>query len=266
MDMKLTTSADKELNTISALLYGVSGIGKTTSLKTLPVEGTLICCERSRGVGPLRHCDPPYSVIRFGNWEDVRKLYTAFALPDEIEDAKLKAKVKATRLLVIDSLSEISDLCAQHIVQVSRPELVKERTDGKRDTPENTYADKMTMEDYGLYQLRILNTIQFFAQLPVHVVFTCRERWTTDKLGNDRKGMPNLLGRQAPHECPAYFDEVLHMENFADEDGVQRRVWRTFETDEGYAKDSSGLLAPFEETDWTALFTKILTDTKGETK
>ena len=264
--MKLTTSADKELNTVSVLLYGVSGIGKTTSLKTLPADRTLICCERSRGVGPLRHCDPPYSIVRFGDWQDVRDLYAAFALPGEIKDAELKALVQDTRLLVVDSLSEISDLCAQHIVQVSRPEMLLERTSGKRDTPEKTYADKMTLEDYGLYALRISNTIQLFTQLPVHVVFTCRERSTTDKMGNDRKGMPNLLGKQAPHDCPAYFDEVLHMENFADEDGVQRRVWRTFETDEGYAKDSSGLLDPFEETDWTALFTKILTDTKGEKK
>ena len=41
--MRLLTTEDKALHHIRALVHGDSGIGKTTSLRTLPAENTLFC-------------------------------------------------------------------------------------------------------------------------------------------------------------------------------------------------------------------------------
>ncbi|KKK51151.1 hypothetical protein LCGC14_3117820, partial [marine sediment metagenome] len=39
--MKLRSTSDEELTKITALVIGTSGIGKTTSLGTLPEKGTV---------------------------------------------------------------------------------------------------------------------------------------------------------------------------------------------------------------------------------
>lgn len=262
--MKLTTSSDKELNTISALVYGDSGIGKTTSLKTLPVDRTLIACSE-RSLLPLRHHD--YKVVQIETWDDVRELNAAIRDPDSVDDKKLQAHIKAATVLVVDSLSEVSEMCAKHILYVDRPVLTKERTGDKRTTPEKTYADKLTLEDFGIYRNRILNMVSAFTHLPATVIFTCLADAHRNKDGNERYRTPNLPGK-AGREVAAHFDLVLHMEDQNDDQGNEQRVWRTLHGDDIIAKDASGVLDPFEPPDWTALFTKILADTntKGKTK
>ena len=113
------------------------------------------------------------------------------------------------------------------------------------------------MEDWGLYKTRILNMINHFCHLPLHIIVTCRAKWSEDKQGRSVLRTPNLSGKSA-YECAAYFDEVLHMEANEGEDGKPGRVWRTFNDGRVIAKDASGILDPLEETNWTKLFTKIL--------
>jgi hypothetical protein len=260
--MKLTTSSDKELNTISALLYGDSGIGKTTSLKTLPVDRTLIACGE-RSLLPLRHHD--YKVAQIETWDDVRNLNAAIRNPDSVEDKALKTMIQKATVLVVDSLSEVSEMCAKHILYVDRPVLTKERTGDKRTTPEKTYADKLTLEDFGIYRNRILNMVSAFTHLPLTVIFTCLADAHRNKDGNERYRTPNLPGK-AGREVAAHFDIVLHMEDQDDGQGKEHRVWRTFHGDDIIAKDASGALDLFEPPNWTDLFTKILSNEKGETK
>jgi hypothetical protein len=95
-----------------------------------------------------------------------------------------------------------------------------------------------------------------------HVIFTCLSDWRKNKDDRDVFRVPNLSGKSA-HECPAYFDLVLHME--ADEADDTRRVWRTFNDGRIIAKDASGVLDPFEEPNWTNVFKKILGTTPKKT-
>lgn len=249
--MKLTSTKDQSLNTIKALVHGDSGLGKTTSIKTLPADRTIIA-NAERGTIPLRHED--YIVLSIDNWDDVRKLLMLFLNPKGCgEDAEC---LDGKDVLFVDSVSKIGELCIQHIVQVDRKVLVKERTSGKRDTPESVYEDQMTMEDWGLYRTRMKNMLSAFCGLPVHVIMTALSGWAQDKNGSSVYRTPALNGKLA-YECPAYFDLVLHMESQGTGED-ETRVWRTFNDGETIAKDASGVLDRYEEANWSKLFAKIL--------
>ncbi len=249
--MKLTTTKDRALTTISALLHGDSGCGKTSSCLTLPSDKTLIAVGE-RGTLPLR--SKSYPVLQFKSWDDLQDIGRMFAYPEKIEDPEIKAAIQKTRVLFIDSLSECSDLCMRNIITVERKALLSERSGGKQDRPKNAYEELMSMEDWGLYRARMLKMIGHFTHLPINVIFTCRSAWSKDKQGGDVFRTPNLSGKAAL-ECPAHFDLVLYMQAGPEEGS---RVWRTFNDGSIVCKDSSGVLDLYEETNWTKLFTKIL--------
>lgn len=259
--MKLLKSSDTGLSYIRALVHGDSGIGKTTSLGTLPEDGTIIAVGE-RGLIPLRTRN--YAVWPFKSWNDLRDLYAQFATPDAIKDEETKAIVQGCRVLAIDSLSEVSDLCMKHIITEDRPDLIAERTAGKRATPKGVYADLMQLEDWNLYYQRIMSLLSSLCHLPCHIICTILSRWSKDGQGGDRQCLPGLAGQRAPPECPKLFDLVLHMQAATSEDGKPTRQWCTFHNGVVYAKDSSGLLDPYEPANWTAVCRKILS--KGDSK
>ena len=254
--MKVTSVDDVALQTISALVHGDSGIGKTTSLKTLPPEKTILAVSE-RSLIPLRGMKF-LSVLQLETWDDTRELYAAFNRDNET--------ILQCKVLAIDSLSEISDMCVRHIVHVDRKRLVSSRTGGKSDVPQGIYEEQMGMEDWGLYRTRMTNFISALTHLPVHVIMTCLSAWSKDKDGGDTLRTPNLSGKVS-RECAAHFDLVLYMEARKDTDGNPARVWRTFNDGRSIAKDASGKLDPYEETNWTKLYAKILNGgTKNESR
>lgn len=260
--MKLKSTKDSELSLVRAIVYGDTGVGKTTSLGTLPQDKTLICVGE-RGLVPLRKLK--YSVLQFGAWDDLRTILHHFLHPDEIEEKDTQAAVKKARIVAIDSLSEISELCIRQIIEVDRKKLIAERTSNKRDTPEKIYEDQMTIDDWGTYKTRMLNLISAFGHLPVHVIFTCRANWPTDKNGNPTRRVPGLYGKSA-NECGGYVGLLLYMDATKDTEGKDVRVWQTAKSEFVSAKDESGALDPFEETNWMTIFEKIIGTKKEEKK
>lgn len=256
--MKLTTSDDQSLNTISVLLHGDSGAGKTTSIGTLPVDRTVVAFCGEHDLIPLRR--KKYSVLSIDAWEDTKTLYHLFASPNREELKLLLPGVQGKNILVIDSLSQISELCIKHIVTVDRPSLLTKRT-GKQDaTPANVYEEQMAVEDWNLYRTRMKNLLAAFCGLPIHVVMLALSAWSTDKEGQTTLRTPNLNGKLAL-ECAAYFTLVLRMESQGSGES-ETRVWRTWNDGRILAKDASGTLEHFEPSDWTKLFTKILAEEK----
>ncbi len=254
--MKVTSTKDKELQYIHALVHGDSGVGKTTSLRTLPEDRTAIVL-RERGTLPLRARD--YAVLCIEEWEDVPQIIGMFMQP-QTRERPSEIKDRKITVLAVDSLSELSELCKRHIVEVDRKRLTTDRTKGKRDTPPGIYDEQLTMEDWGLYRTRMLNLISAICHLPLHTICTSLSAWTEDKVRGGVLRTPNLSGKAA-QECAAYFDLVLHMESI-DEPGengpTNKRVWRTFNDGRTIAKDASGVLEPFEDANWTKVFKKIL--------
>ena len=252
----MTDSKSRELSLIRALVHGDSGVGKTTSLATLPEDKTLIITAE-RGVLPLRKHN--YRVIQIESWDDLREIMAWLLKPEKCTDDAMREFItKSLRIIAADSLSEFAGLCIKHIVEVDRKRLISGRTGGKSESPKDIYEDQMTMEDWGLYRTRILSLIATCCHLPYHVVMTCLSAWTEDKVTGAQMRTPNLSGKAAT-ECAAYFDLVLHMESADEPDGTNRRVWRTYNDGRVIAKDASGVLAPLEETNWSAVFKKILT-------
>ena len=252
--MKLRHTSDEELTKISALLFGITGIGKTTSLDTLPEEGTLILCGE-RGTLPLRLKN--YQVLTFVDWTEIHWLIRACGNPEIVNDAEIKAAMQGAKIIVLDSLNECSDVCIRQIVQVDRRIVMLERSEGKRDTPVKIYEEQMAKDDWGLYKTRMMNLMSALGHLPIHVIVNCLEGWREDKDGGVMLRTVALSG-QAARDAPSCFDLVLHMENATDQEGNPCRVWRTATDGEIIAKDGSRMLNEFEPTNWTDLFKKIL--------
>ncbi len=245
--MKLTTTKDRAVQLIRAMVHGDSGIGKTTSLGTLPADKTLIAAAE-RGLVPLRKFDYPVAIVE--SWDDVRELARKFQEPFMVDDREI-------RILGIDSLTEFSTLCMKHIIEVDRPKLIGERTGDKRKVPEKVYEDLMQMEDYNLYRNRMHAMLAALCHLPVHVVCTALTAWHEDKQTGSRLRTPAFPGKLAT-EAGAHFDLILHMISTKDAEGKNARAWQTFNDGLVIAKDSSGALDPYEATDWQQVFGKIL--------
>lgn len=244
--MKETTTKDRNVSLIRALVHGESGVGKTTSLRTLPEDHTVIAAAE-RGLVPLR--DRNYRVLVIETWDDIRELVRRFRSPEN-GDGK-------ARVLAIDSLSELSELCKRQIVEVDRKKLVSQRTSGKSESPAGIYDDQLTQEDWGLYRTRMSQMISAVCHLPLHVIFTCLSAWTEDKRTGVLHVTPNLNGKLAM-ECPAFFDLVLYMEGQKAADDKPVRLWRTYNDGQVIAKDASGVLGNYEEPDWSKVIKKII--------
>ena len=260
--MKLMRTSDVALTHIRAIVYGDSGVGKTTSLRTLPPDRTLLAVTE-RGTIPLRQ--HKFQALPITSWQDVRELVGYFMSPDEIEDKEIQEAVQSTTVLGVDSLSDLEELCMREILDVDRPGLIKDRTGGKKTAPDRVYGDLMQMEDWGLLRKRMKNLLSTFCHLPVHVIFTALATWSKDSQERTTFRTPGLSGKLGT-ECPAYFDLVLHMEARPGSDGASTRVWRTGTDGQIIAKDASGVLEPFETPDWTAVFKKILGNGKDSGK
>lgn len=259
--MRLTNTKARELNFIRALLHGSSGIGKTTSLRTLPADKTVILAAE-RGLLPLRHDN--YAVMQIESWPDLQLAYSWLMKPETIEDKAMKEAVLRCKIVAVDSLTEVAALCARHIVTVDRPRLTGERTGGKRETPEKTYEDQLTMEDWGLYRARLTNLVAALVHLPYHIVVTSLTSWTEDKVTGAQYKTPALSGKFAM-EVGAHFDEVLYMDSVNAADGSNSRRFQTYNDGCVIAKDASGVLLQYEEPHWGKVFGKILT-TNGKDK
>ena len=158
---------------VNILLYGHAGVGKTTSLATLP-NPLIISAEA--GLLSLKDKDIAFSKVSTLN--DVRE---AFAWLKSSEEAKQFESV------CIDSLSELCDIAFKDC------------------------QDRVGNEVQKLYpELRntIASLIRNFKTLPVHFVCTAREQ--TKELRSGRIAAPTVVGNKLADDLPHAFDLVLH--------------------------------------------------------
>ena len=231
--MQITSTQTNETGTIKVLIFGESGVGKTTLAGTLN-EPTLII---SAEAGLLSLKGKKIDVI------DLSLNDKGEVIPQEQRIARLgevyaylvtdEAR-KKYKTIFIDSLSEINgNLLAQLNVEFSDA--------------------KDTLKMYGELSKKMKSLVKSFRDLPYYsIIFTALSEADKDESGQRFIG-PQLIGKFST-QVGAYFDEVLYL-HVNRETG--ERVLVTEKSDNLLAKDRSGKLSKYEPADLGLIYKKI---------
>lgn len=220
--MNVTNTKDLHSHQVKVMVYGQSGIGKTTLLGTLPESETLIISAES---GLLCLQDKSIDVVEAKNYEAVRAVFAS--LTKNEDSGKYK-------FICIDSLTEISDLLVKNL---------KAREEYKN--PSNA------LKLWGEFSETIIGLIKAFRDLPRHVVFTALSDDVND--GGIITKKPMISGNKAQQLMPSFFDEVFYIS--VNED--KQRVINTQPSHQFVAKDRSGKLDAAEQPDLMNIIRKI---------
>lgn len=260
-------------------LFGPSGVGKTTLLKTLPPAETL-CIDLEAGLKSVQ--DWPGDSIpirRFSDAVDIACLIggaNPAAQKDEhfseahhnhlrTKHPELARTIDTKRIIFVDS---ITDLTRQAMAWAkTRPEALSERT-GKPDT----------RGAYGLLAREVIGLLKHLQHAPGRtVIFVGILEKVIDDM-NRASWQPQMEGSKAARELPGIVDQVLTLSLFTQESGKDgTKAWQ-HEPEKGQvrclvccsgnpwglpAKDRSGKLDLTEPADLGALLTKINQTQKG---
>jgi hypothetical protein len=269
-EQRLTESQGKTTMTI----FGPSGAGKTSLLKTLPPEETL-CIDLEAGmksvqdwsgdslpvrtfadaidiaclVGGVNPSADPNSFFSEGHYQHLSQTYAA-----------LLPMIAAKKIIFVDS---ITDLTRQAMVWAkTQPQAFSEKT-GKPDS----------RGAYGLLAREVIGLLKHLQHAPGKtVIFVGILEKVVDEF-NRTTWQPQMEGGKAARELPGIVDQVLTLSLFAaDDDGwrhdpeqaQERRLVCQSGNPFGLpAKDRSGRLELTEPADLGALLSKINTPQKG---
>lgn len=222
MDLKSRIQKPRQAaqdNGVKLLVYGASGVGKTTlCASTGCSDKTLIL---SAEAGLLSIADSEVDTLTIKGIQDLRDAHDFLAKMDH-----------HYKWVCLDSLSEIAE-------QV----LVSEK-DGAKD-PRQAYGE---MADV------MVRMVKRFRDLPMNVVMVCKGRSKEDE--GKQVWEPVLPGQQLTEKLPFLFDEVFCLVA-AVKDGEVRRALRTSADGKYLAKDRSGRLAPWETPNLAHIYATI---------
>lgn len=224
------------------LVYGVSGIGKTSLAKSLPNNQTIILDAES-GLTVLDGTD--IDVFSLAADEhgalvpEEERLGRLIEFQNFLRTPEARAKYK---YVFIDSLTEIAQNIQRHM---------KSQYEGFKMWGE--YADAM------------VDLIKFFRDLGCYnTVFTALEDFVEDKDDPNKPAMymPNVVGRKAKDILLPCFDLVMRYVGVPSSDNtrIESRVLVCNPTPKSQAKDRSGKLAATEEPNLMRVLTKIKGD------
>lgn len=271
-------SADERLSAVGAkttmAIFGPSGVGKTSLLKSLPPAETL-CIDLEAGmksvqdwpgdsipvrtfadaldigclVGGINPSADPSGFFSEAHYQHLRESY-----PDLVQ------MIAGKRIIFIDS---ITDLTRQAMAWAkTRPEAFSDKT-GKPDT----------RGAYGLLAREVIGLLKHLQHAAGKtVIFVGILERVTDEF-NRTTWQPQMEGGKAGRELPGIVDQVITMSLFArDKDGWRhepergedrRLVCRAGNPFGLPAKDRSGRLDVTEPPDLGALLSKINATRKG---
>lgn len=220
-----------QLHGVKAIIYGGSGVGKTSQIKTLVKAGYKPLVLSAEG-GLLSIGNTEVDVIDITKDEKGEMVKPEERFNNIVKAYDFVSKSKNYDTIVLDSLTEINQVLMDYL-----------RT---------KYPDaKNTLQMYGENALVMQKMIKKFRDLPINVVLIALDSIEKDDTGRRFVTM-DLIGKVASN-VPPLFDEVLYM--FADENGQRKFV--TNKTDKITAKDRSGKLSPVEEADLGMILNKI---------
>lgn len=221
-----TTTTEASIDGVFALIAGESGAGKTFLAKTLPESETLIISKES---GLLSLCGTNIDVEEIDSFMDFAEIIT------EIQGGSYPHQN-----IYIDSLTDI---------------LETEVLDLKRKYPDK----KDSFKWYDEYERKLKWSIMSLRDIKnKNIFFTCLT--AQEKDGMHMVDQFDFYGTKLKGKIKAYFDLVMHLKVFNDDELGMYRGLVTAYTESSLAKDRSGKLLPIEKPDLGHIINKI----KGE--
>ncbi len=239
-------------------MFGKTGIGKTSQLKTLPESTTLFVDVEA---GDLAVRDWRGDCVRTATWPEFRDLTVLLAgpnpaMPAEVSYSEAHYRNAAERYgdpdrfakydtYFIDSLTALSRLAL--VWTKTQPQAISERT-GKPDM----------RGAYGLLGAEMIGALTHLQHARnKNIVFVAILDERLDEF-NRRIFVPQLEGTKTAAELPGIVDEVVTLAEIRADDGSSYRAFVTHTMNPyGYpAKDRSGQLEILEPPNLGALITK----------
>jgi len=207
------------------LVYGESGVGKTTLCQTAPGKTLVVSMES----GLLSIKDAP-------NLDAI-----------EVKEA---SEIEQIAELLENKTLDYDTVCLDSVTEMAEILLSQEKAKSK--DPRRAYGEVIEV---------MIKTMRRFRDLPMHVVFIAKQSRERDESSGMFHYQPMMVGAKLPTQIPYFFDEVLVLRTFDDENEKGKTVtsrWLQTKIGQNYiAKDRSGKLEGFESPDLASVINKL---------
>lgn len=162
------------------VVYGKNGTGKTTFGAS--GEGTLVAEIEKDGTFSVRNSGGKAKKFKVNTWEDFEKLYWY-----------LKDNCHKYRVLVLDTLTRLQELCIRKIVLGDK---------SKDADLMNEDVIKITLQQRGFIAQKMVYWLNAYNNLPIHKVWLCQEAGNSEDLDvKDYDAYPDLTRKIRIYVC-----------------------------------------------------------------